>query len=100
MEPHARLTLSEGGKRYSTVTAALLAGDDYYDGRSCLRNGRNTYLYRTGRGDYFLARRSQWVGETDRIEPISREEAMRAWESELAEHRVGFSEAFPDSHIA
>ena len=96
MKPPARLSLTVGGRRYSTATATLLAGDDYYDGRSSVRDGRNTFLYRTGRGDYFLARCTQWVGESDRLEPVSREEAMRIWDAHLGERRVRYEEAFPD----
>jgi hypothetical protein len=48
------------GKRYSTETATLIAGNDYWDGQNWERRGRNEFLYRTPRGNYFLLSLTQW----------------------------------------
>lgn len=81
-------------KRYSTETATLIAGNDYWDGHNFERRGTQTFLYRTPRGNYFVQNLTQWQGQQDSLEPISEDEAVRLWES-LAERRVEFSEAFP-----
>lgn len=83
-----------GGKRYSTETAALLAGNDYWDGSNWERIGRNTYLYRTAKGAYFVTQLTQWQGERDTLEPIPLAEAQELFES-LPEKRVTYEEAFP-----
>jgi len=84
------------GRRYSTVTAMLIAGDDYWDGHNFERRGTNTFLYRTPKGNYFTHNRTQWQGAADgTISPIGQDEALELWEG-LRERRVSFEEAFPD----
>jgi hypothetical protein len=87
-----------GRKRYSTETATLLAGNDYWDGHNWERNGRNTFLYRTPKGNYFLLIMTCWQGERDRIEPLTLNDALRYWEG-LSERRVSFEEAFPNVKV-
>ena len=87
-----------GGKRYSVATAMLLAGDDYWDGNNYERRGRQTFLYKTQRGNYFLLKLTQWQGERDRIEPLTTDEAVEMWEL-LPEHRMAFELAFPDYEL-
>jgi hypothetical protein len=82
------------GKRYSTKTAALLAGNDYWDGHNFERAGTNAFLYRTPRGAYFRVDLTQWEGQRDNLEPLSEEEALELWET-LTEHEVEYEEAFP-----
>jgi hypothetical protein len=82
------------GRRYNTETAALLAGNDYWDGSNWERSGRNTYLYRTPRGAYFVTHLTQWQGERDKLEPITLAEAQELFEA-LSEKRVTYEEAFP-----
>jgi hypothetical protein len=54
-----------GGKLYDTKTATLIASKRYWDGRNFERRGRNTYLYRTKRGNYFSYHTTCWQGEID-----------------------------------
>lgn len=84
-----------GGKRYSTKTATLIAGDDYWDGHNWERHGRNCWLYRTPSGSYFAVVVTQWQGERDSLQPIDISEAQTLWEGQLTEHRVEFEDAFP-----
>ena len=60
----------------------LLAGDDYWDGRTWNRRGRNTYLLASSHGHYFLHTRSSWPGEADgETQMISHEEARCIYEN-------------------
>lgn len=83
------------GKMYSTDAASVAASDRYWDGTSWERNGRNTYLYKTKRGAYFLHHTTSWPGETERIEPIGEEEASE-WYDKLPEHFFGYVEPSDD----
>jgi hypothetical protein len=82
------------GRRYDTETATQIASDRYFDGHNWERRGRNTYLYKTARGNYFVHYSTCWQGEHDRIEALSPEDAMQMYES-LPEHEVEDEEAFP-----
>ena len=82
-------------KRYSTLTAKLIASDAYWDGHNWERQGRNTYLYRTKKGSYFLVRQTRWQGERDVLEPISQDEACSLYEGNLITHEVSYEAAFP-----
>lgn len=82
------------GKRYSTATAALLAGDDYWDGHNYERSGTNTFLYRTVKGAFFKVRLTQWEGDRDNLEPLTQDEALELWEG-LSVKRLDYEEAFP-----
>jgi len=81
------------GKRYRTSTATLIAGNDYWDGHNWERGGRNTFLFRTPKGAFFLQHQTQWQGEQDRIEPVTIEEA-KSWYEQLSERVVDYAEAF------
>jgi hypothetical protein len=83
-----------GGKIYDTDTAQLIASDRYWDGSNFERGGRNTHMYLTKKGNYFLHTTTQWQGERDGIFPISAEEAMERWDS-LPEKEVDWDTAFP-----
>lgn len=87
-----------GGKRYSTETATLLAGDDYWDGNNYERHGRNTFLYRTPKNNYFVLNLTQWQGEADGISPLTKDEAIDLFEN-LREKRAEFEEAFPGEKV-
>ena len=87
-----------GGKRYNTAKATLIAHDAYWDGHNFERHGRNTFLYRTAKGAYFALHLTQWQGEFDKIEPLTRDAAVSLFES-LREHEVSWSEAFPGIEI-
>lgn len=81
------------GKRYDTNTATILASNEYWDGSNFERGGRNTHLYRSKGGAYFVVYSSQWQGESTKLEPLTREEAIELYE-ELQEQYVGYEEAF------
>lgn len=83
-----------GGKRYNTDNADLIADDAYWDGHNFERRGRNTFLFKTEKGNFFQVTRTQWQGERDALTPLTQDEAITAWE-ELPEHYIPFEEAFP-----
>lgn len=82
-----------GGRAYNTETATRIASDRYWDGSNLERNGRNEYLYKTKGGAYFTHNTSRWTGERDTITPLTKEEAIEAWER-LPEKDIEFEEAF------
>lgn len=86
-------------KRYSTKTATLLAGDDFWDGHNFERQGRNTFLYKTPNGAYFTVNLTRWQGENDTLTPITQEEAIEQYEGGLTEHRVNYGFAFPNVSV-
>ena len=81
-------------KRYSTATATLLAGDDYWDGHNFERSGTNQFLYRTPKGNYFTVQLTQWEGEAGGIEVVDEGEAVELF-GEMREKRVEYEAAFP-----
>ena len=81
------------GKLYNTETATLLASDRYWDGHNWDRHGRNQYLYRTKKGNYFLHTTSMWEGSFDNILPLNKEEAKAAFER-LPEQEMTWEDAF------
>lgn len=85
--------------RYSTETATLLAGDDYWDGHNFERRGTNTFLYRTPKGAYFTVNLTQWQGQQDALTPIDLSEAIELYEGPCSEHRVEYAEAFPGVEV-
>jgi hypothetical protein len=94
MKPPADLSDVICRKRYSTATATLLIGNDYWDGHNYERSGRNTFLYRTPKGAYFAVYLTRWEGERNRIEALTVDAAMDLYES-LTECRVPMEDAFP-----
>ena len=83
------------GKRYSTDNATLVAHDAYWDGRNFERNGRNTFLYRTEHGNWFVVNQSQWDGERTQLTPVIESRALELYFGSLEEHEVAFEDAFP-----
>jgi hypothetical protein len=81
------------GKQYDTDKADLVASDRYWDGSNWERNGRNTYLYRTKRGNYFAHYTTCWQGERNSIAALTIEEAKDLFEN-LPEQEMTFEEAF------
>lgn len=96
MRPPENMTRIVDRVRYSTATAELITGDDYWDGHNFERSGTNRFLYRTPRGRFFTVRLTQWQGEQDTLEPVSLDQAIRLYEGPLTEHCVEYSVAFPD----
>lgn len=94
MKPPTEWAEVKNGKRYDVSKAALLAGDDYWDGHNFERHGRNTFLYRTPKGNYFAIHLTRWQGERDTLQPLTPQEAVEMFE-ELPEKRVSLEEAFP-----
>lgn len=99
MRPPSDMTRIVDRRRYSTTTATLLAGDDFWDGHNWERHGRNTWLYRTPGGRYFVVTLTQWQGEQDALRPVDLDEAIELYEGRLTEHRVEYTEAFPDVEV-
>ncbi len=81
------------GKAYDTSKAQLVASDRYWDGNNFDRHGRNTFLYKTETGNFFLHRTTNWQGERDYIEPLTLEEA-EWWYERLPEQDLHYEEAF------
>lgn len=86
-------------KKYSTATAELIASDAYWDGHNYERSGRNTFLYKTPRGNYFAVHLTCWQGEQDSIEPLTQDEAIDMFETYCSEHEVSYAEAFPNVKV-
>jgi hypothetical protein len=84
------------GLKYDTDAADLVASNEYWDGHNWERDGRNTYLYRTKAGRFFLHHTTLWQGERDRIEPVSPDEARQYYE-DLPEHEMTYEEAFGEA---
>ena len=83
-------------RRYDTSRATMVASDAYWDGHNWERSGRNTWLYRTPNGAFFIVRRTWWQGENDTLEPVTAEEAERLYTiGGLREHELQFAQAFP-----
>lgn len=95
MRPPTDLTRIIDRRRYSTASATLLAGNDFWDGHNFERHGRNTFLYRTPAERYFTVTLTQWQGESDILTPISLDEAIDLYERQLSEHYMEYADAFP-----
>jgi hypothetical protein len=83
------------GKLYDTDKAQLVAHDRYWDGQNLDRNGRNIFLYKTKKGNFFLYCTSRWQGERSYIEPLSKALA-KYWYERLPEHELEYDEVFDD----
>lgn len=81
------------GMLYDIDTAVQIASDRFWDGRNWERNGRNTYLFKTSNGRFFLRHITQWQSEGNYLEPINLDDAKRYFES-LPERYESWEEAF------
>ena len=97
MEPK-KMSQVLGGKRYRTEGATMLASDAHWDGRTYERLGRNTFLFQTPKGNYFMQLQTSWPGESDCLSPLARDEALRLFE-ELPVNQVDIELAFPGLEI-
>ena len=97
MKPPEDMTRVIGRKRYSVKTATLIADNAYWDGSNFERSGRNTFLYRAPRGNYFTVNVTQWQGERDTLTPVTRDEAIDLFENTLTEHAVTWADAFDET---
>jgi hypothetical protein len=82
-----------GGLLYDTETAEEVASDQYWDGHNWERRGRNTYLYKTKKGNFFTCHTTLWQGERNYLDAIDVVVAQQLYE-ELPEHRMSYEEAF------
>lgn len=96
MRPPENMTRIIERVRYSTATATLIAGNDYWDGHNFERGGTNQFLYRTPNGRYFTVSLTQWQGDQDHLKRVSLDEALELYEGRLSEHYVEYEAAFPD----
>lgn len=69
------------GKKYDTKTAELIADNEFSDGSNRRNHGRNVYLYKTKKGNFFAVHETQWQGENDRIEPLTVDVAKEMFEN-------------------
>lgn len=93
-----KFNVVKNGKRYNTAKATCVADDVYWDGNNFEHGGRNQWLYRTEKGNYFATYGTFWQGERDTLEPLTQAEALEMWEN-LPEHNVKFEEAFPGVEV-
>ena len=84
------------GKLYNTETADTIASDCFWDGHNFERKGRNTYLMKTKKGNYFVVHLKMWQGERDNIEAISKGEAKALYE-QLPEVEMEYELAFGEA---
>lgn len=94
MEPR-RFCEVIGKKRWDTDKSTLIASDNYWDGNNFERGGRNSFLWKTKNGRYFVTHQTCWQGERDRLVVLSREEAIEMYEE--LDHDVAFEEAFDET---
>ena len=94
----AHLTQVINGRRYDTEKATLLCSDAWWDGSNHERSGRNRFLYKTGKGNFFMELLTQWQEEHEHLEELNQAEAVKFFE-ECAEHgttEMAWELAFPD----
>ena len=82
------------GKKYDTQTADLVASDRYWDGSNHERRGRNQYLYKTKKGNFFMHYTTQWQGELERLEAAVDEIEAKMHYELLPEKEMDYAEAF------
>jgi len=82
------------GKRYRTDKATLIAHDEYWNGYNCEQGSRNTFLFRTPKGNFFAQYQTLLQGEINKIVPLETNEAISLYQS-LHEKEVPFRVAFP-----
>jgi hypothetical protein len=97
MKAPADMTAVINRKRYSTATATLLCGNDWWDGHNHERSGRQRFLYRAPKGSLFFVNLTCWQGEASEIQPADEDEALGFFET-CARHEsndLDFDAAFP-----
>lgn len=86
------------GRSYDTDKAKLVASDRYWDGSNYERDGRNKYLYKTLKGNFFLHYTTLWQEERDLLEAISKDQAKQYFE-DLPEHELEYELAFGEKPV-
>mgnify|MGYP001614102657 CR=1 FL=1 len=86
------------GLLYDTDKAQQIASDRYWAPGLFLttKSWRNTYLYKTKKGNFFTYHTTRWQGERDHIESVDLGQAKMLYES-LPEHQVEWEEAFGEA---
>ena len=82
--------------RYDVEKATLIASDSYWDGHNMERNGTNTFLYKTEKGNFFTVCLTQWQGSRDKLIPVSLSEAIDLYEDYLFDREVAYEKAFSE----
>jgi hypothetical protein len=82
------------GKQYRTDKATLIAHDAYWNGHSWEQGGRNTFLFRTPKCNFFAQYQTLLPVETGNIVPLEIDEAVSLYHS-LYKKEVPFRVAFP-----
>ncbi|MBA7562071.1 hypothetical protein ES708_03720 [subsurface metagenome] len=85
-------------KVYDTKTADEIATNDFSDGTNQYNVGRTSSLYRTPKGAYFAVYLTSWQGESDSLEPLAEDEAIKVYEGMYDQQR-DFEAAFPNVKI-
>jgi hypothetical protein len=93
MQP-VNMTWIVADKRYRTDRATLIAHDAYWNGYSCEKGGRNTFLFRTLRGNFFAQYQTLLQGETNKITPLDMNQAIALYQS-LHKKEIPFRVVFP-----
>lgn len=99
MKPPENFTRVVNRKRYDVSKSQLIASDAFWDGSNFERHGRNTFLYKTPRSNYFLVFLTRWQGEQDNLTPVNLDAAIEYFENHLPEHYVKYEQAFPSVTI-
>lgn len=84
------------GKRYRTDKATLIAHDAYWNGYNFEQGSRNTFLFRTPKGNFFAQYQTLLPHEveTGKIVPLEVDEAVSLYHS-LYKKEVPFRVVFP-----
>lgn len=71
-----------GGKKYDTDKAVCIASNEYrFNPANRLNNGRATLLFKTEKGNFFAFHETCWQGESDRISPLTIDDARTLFEN-------------------
>jgi hypothetical protein len=82
------------GKRYSTDKATLVAHNAYWNGYNWEQGSRNTFLFKTPKGNFFAQYQTLLQGEINKITPLGINEALSLYQS-LRKKEVPFRVVFP-----
>ncbi|MFP3880479.1 MAG: hypothetical protein ACLFVA_05955 [Dehalococcoidia bacterium] len=93
MQP-VNMTWIVAGKRYRTDRATLIAHDAYWNGHNYEQGGRNTFLFRTPKGNFFAQYQTLLQGESNKITPLDTSQAIALYQS-LRKKEVPFRIVFP-----
>lgn len=93
MQP-VNMTWIVANKRYRTDRATLVAHDAYWNGHNYEQGGRNTFLFRTPKGNFFAQYQTLLQSETNKITPLDTSQAIALYQS-LRKKEVPFRIVFP-----